>query len=253
MKRTSKELKRIARDILNDRYRVPMAAFAATTLIATVIESPFSFSMGDNPTNMQLVISLIAELLISVVSFVLGCGVAKIHLSMTRGNDFRIRDIFDPFKKNTDRFFIAGFLFLLMIFVSMIPVIGGFTYAVIADFSVVSIVIAAATGILSLILSCYFMLTYHFIGYITLDHPELKCLEVFKECRLLMHGNRLRLLYILLSFIGYGLLVLCSFGIASLWFVPYQTETLVIFYLDCTDELNRIPVRSYEKTATTQF
>lgn len=43
MKRTSKELKRIARDILNDRYRVPMAAFAATTLIATVIESPFSF------------------------------------------------------------------------------------------------------------------------------------------------------------------------------------------------------------------
>ena len=236
MKRTSKELKRIARDILNDRYRVPMAAFAATTLIATVIESPFSFSMGDNPTNMQLVISLIAELLISVVSFVLGCGVAKIHLSMTRGNDFRVRDIFDPFKKNTDRFFI-----------------GGFTYAVIADFSVVSIVIAAATGILSLILSCYFMLTYHFIGYITLDHPELKCLEVFKECRLLMHGNRLRLLYILLSFIGYGLLVLCSFGIASLWVVPYQTETLVIFYLDCTDELNRIPVRSYEKTATTQF
>ena len=86
-----------------------------------------------------------------------------------------------------------------------------------------------------------------------LDHPELKCLEVFKECRLLMHGNRLRLLYILLSFIGYGLLVLCSFGIASLWVVPYQTETLVIFYLDCTDELNRIPVRSYEKTATTQF
>ena len=97
------------------------------------------------------------------------------------------------------------------------------------------------------------MLTYHFIGYITLDHPELKCLEVFKECRLLMNGNRLRLLYILLSFIGYGLLVLCSFGIASLWVVPYQAETLVIFYLDCTDELNRIPVRSYEKTATTQF
>lgn len=253
MKRTSKELKRIARDILNDRYRVPMAAFAATTLIATVIESPFSFSMGDNPTNMQLVISLIAELLISVVSFVLGCGVAKIHLSMTRGNDFRVRDIFDPFKKNTDRFFIAGFLFLLMIFVSMIPVIGGFTYAVIADFSVVSIVIAAATGILSLILSCYFMLTYHFIGYITLDHPELKCLKFLKNADFSCMATVCVCFIFWLSFIGYGLLVLCSFGIASLWVVPYQTETLVIFYLDCTDELNRIPVRSYEKTATTQF
>ena len=135
----------------------------------------------------------------------------------------------------------------------MIPVIGGFTYAVIADFSVVSIVIAAATGILSLILSCYFMLTYHFIGYITLDHPELKCLEVFKECRLLMHGNRLRLLYILLSFIGYGLLVLCSFGIASLWVVPYQTETLVIFYLDCTDELNRSEERRVGKECRSRW
>lgn len=68
-----------------------------------------------------------------------------------------------------------------------------------------------------------------------------------------MHGNRLRLLYILLSFIGYGLLVLCSFGIASLWVVPYQAETLVIFYLDCTDELNRIPVRSYEKLLQPNF
>ena len=202
---------------------------------------------------MQLVISLIAELLISVVSFVLGCGVAKVHLSMTRGNDFRLRDIFDPFKRNTDRFFIAGFIFLLMIFVSMLPVIGSFTYAVIVDFTLTSIVITIVTGILSLILSCYFMLTYHFIGYITLDHPELKSREIFKECILLMHGNRMRLLYILFSFIGYGLLILCSFGIASLWVVPYQTETLVIFYLDCTGELNRIPVRSYTNTDTTQF
>ena len=67
-----------------------------------------------------------------------------------------------------------------------------------------------------------------------------------------MHGNRLRLLYILLSFIGYGLLVLCSFGIASLWVVPYQTETLVIFYLDCTDELNRIPVAAAITIETTE-
>ena len=134
----------------------------------------------------------------------------------------------------------------------MIPVIGGFTYAVIADFSVVSIVIAAATGILSLILSCYFMLTYHFIGYITLDHPELKCLEVFKECRLLMHGNRLRLLYILLSLSDMAYWFSVPLDIASLMVVISDRDTRY-FYLDCTDELNRIPVRSYEKTATTQF
>lgn len=38
MKRPSKEMKRIARDILNDRYGVPMGAFVAVSIIVAVMD-----------------------------------------------------------------------------------------------------------------------------------------------------------------------------------------------------------------------
>ena len=40
MSRSSSELKRISRDILNNRYSVPMAAFLTASLIPTLIEIP---------------------------------------------------------------------------------------------------------------------------------------------------------------------------------------------------------------------
>ena len=49
MSRSSSELKRISRDILNNRYSVPMAAFLTASLIPTLIEIPFSMTLGDYP------------------------------------------------------------------------------------------------------------------------------------------------------------------------------------------------------------
>ena len=48
----------------------------------------------------------------------------------------------------------------------------------------------------------------------------------------MMRGNKFRYFYMLLSFLGYWLLILLSFGIAMLWVVPYQTMTTVDFYYD---------------------
>jgi uncharacterized membrane protein len=62
-----------------------------------------------------------------------------------------------------------------------------------------------------------------------------------------MKHKRFKLLGLLLSFIGYDILIACSLGIASLWVNPYITESQTIFYLDATGELDHIPVRSYEQ------
>ena len=55
--------------------------------------------------------------------------------------------------------------------------------------------------------------------------------------------------YILFSFLGWGALAICSFGIAALWISPYMTQTLLTFYLDGTGELDQIPVRDYDQEA----
>ena len=47
-----------------------------------------------------------------------------------------------------------------------------------------------------------------------------------------MNGHRLRLLYLILSFIGLDILEVLSFGIGALWIEPYKMQTYALFYSD---------------------
>lgn len=252
MKRTSKELKRISRDILNDRYRVPMGAFVAASIITAAIEIPFSLSMGDNPTTMQLIISLIAEFIIALIAFVLNVGIALVHFNMTRNLPYKISQIFIPLRKNTERFFGAGLLTSLIVLAAFLPLIIGSLFFYYNDISALSVGILIVTALISIAAGIYLSLTYNFVSFLLLEHSDMGVVAAFKECRLFMNGNRRQLFYLLLSFIGWWLLIACSFGIAALWVSPYMNQTLIIFYLDCTGELDNIPVRSYASREKTQ-
>ena len=245
MKRSSKEIKRISRDILNDRYSVPMGAFVAASFIPMAIEIPFSMSMNDTPATSQMIITLLAEFLISLVAFVLSAGVTLVHLNMTRNREFKVIQIFSPFRHRTENYFGAAFLTALLFLIGMLPLFGGLLFSYFSNDSIPSRIVLAATAILSVILDFYLLLTYNFVSFLLLDNPQLGIIAAFKECRLLMKNNRRRLLYLLFSFIGWDALTLCSFGIAALWVAPYKNQTFVIFYMDCTGELDYIPVRQY--------
>ncbi len=245
MKRTSKELKRIARDMINNRYSIPMGAFVIASLIPAVIEIPFSLSSGEYPTMAQRIIILLAEYLILLISQVLGTGVAYVHLNMTRNRKFKLIDVFWPFRSGAERFFGASVLLSLLAVSGCLPLVVGIIYFYFAELSVVSVTILILTGIVTVVLCAAIILNYNFITYFLLDYPQMKVTAAFQECRLMMKGNKKRLLYILLSFLGWDILILCSLGIASLWVNPYMTQTMVTFYLDCTGELDRIPVRNY--------
>ena len=245
MKRTSKELKRIARDILNNRYTIPMGAFVTAGLIPSVIEIPFSLSDVAYPTTSQIVICCLAQFLILLVGQVLDAGVAQIHLNMTRAKEFKLGQIFDPFRQGADRFFGAAFLFFIFTLLLCLPMFAGTVYFYYTDVTATSIVALIAGILVSLIFVIAFTLNYQMVFFFLLDYPKMKVINAFKESRLLMKGNKKRFLYILFSFIGWNLLVVCSLGIAGLWVTPYQTQTIITLYLDCTGELDRIPVRNY--------
>lgn len=247
MKRTSKELKRIARDILNNRYTIPMGAFVTAGLIPAVIEIPFSMFTGDNPTTKQLIITGLAEFLIMLIGQVLTIGVYQVHLNMTRSKEFRLSQIFDPFRSSAERHFGASLLYFIFSILACVPGILGTVYFYFTDITATSIGILCVGLVLSMILAIIITLNYQMIFFLLLDHPQMKVRDAFKESRLMMRGNKMRLFYITLSFIGWDLLNLCSLGIAALWITPYQTETLIVFYLDCKAELDQLPVRDYSK------
>lgn len=245
MKRSSKELKRISRDLLNDRYGVPMGAFVLANVIVVAVGIPFSMSMGETPTPLQLVIALLAQYLITLISFVLNAGVIRVHLNMTRAREFKITQIFAPFKEQAERFFGAAFLISLLSIACCLPCIAGGIFFYLSDMSLISTIVFIITALVSFAIGLYICITYNFVSFFLLDCSQMRVIAAFKESRHLMHGNRWRFFYILLSFIGWELLIACSLGIASLWVNPYMNQTYVCFYLDCTGELDQIPVRSY--------
>lgn len=247
MKRTSRELKRIARDLLNNRYTVPMGAFVAACLIPTLIEIPFSMSLGDYPATSQLIITWVADFLILLIAQVLSTGSSLVHLNMTRGKTYGISQIFAPFKSGAERYFGAALLFFSLTLLTLAPAAGGGIYFYRTKLSGLSAAVLALSVLLSLLFFIMLLLYYRLAFLFLLDYPQMKVTAAFKESRHLMKGNKKRLFRILCSFLGWGALILFSFGIAALWVSPYMTQTLIIFYLDCTGELDRIPVRDYGK------
>lgn len=164
----------------------------------------------------------------------LDTGVMLVHMNMTRGQTYRIRDVFTPFRNGAERFFLAAVLFDVFLVIAGIPAIAGVLYFYKTGVSGLSGALLAAGSILGLIFTFYVLLTYRMVFFFLLDHPHLSVRDAFRTCRKFMRGRRRKLLYILFSFLGWGALAICSFGIAALWISPYMTQTLLTFYLDGT-------------------
>ena len=145
--------------------------------------------------------------------------------------------VFYGFKNHPDRYIIAGLFLIIATLISCIPVITGAVLFFVLDKSPAAIAVLVILGIVSTILAVFVQMWYALALYLLLDHPQMKARESLKISRQIMKGNKGRLFYIYLSFIGLQILCLLSLGIGSLWVYPYQSQTLVIFYLDVVGEI----------------
>ena len=55
-------------------------------------------------------------------------------------------------------------------------------------------------------------------------------MEVLRESKEMMHGNKMDLFLLHLSFIGWALLCVLTLGIGNLWLVPYMNASYASFY-----------------------
>jgi uncharacterized membrane protein len=73
-------------------------------------------------------------------------------------------------------------------------------------------------------------LAYSQAFFLLKDHPEYGALEAIRESRKRMKGYKRKLFLLYLSFIGWGILSLFTFGIGLLWLIPYVYASLAAFY-----------------------
>ena len=91
--------------------------------------------------------------------------------------------------------------------------------------------------------------SYAMTPYIMAENPHMTATEVLRESARMMKGNKWRLFCLQLSFFGYRLLSLVTFGLAELWVAPYVGQAKAHFYhhisgrsavRDMVEELSKI-------------
>ncbi|MCI7378725.1 MAG: DUF975 family protein [Bacteroidales bacterium] len=78
--------------------------------------------------------------------------------------------------------------------------------------------------------------SYALTPYIIMDEPELTAKQAIARSCEIMQGRRWKLFCLYLSFIGWGILCLLTFGIGFLWLVPYMNASIAAFYEDARAE-----------------
>ncbi len=153
-----------------------------------------------------MVVAVVFSFIYMIIGGAVGIGYSKFNLDLMDGNEARVGTLFDYFSE-WKKGFTARLLQLIYIFLwSLLFVIPG----IMASFS------------------------YVMVHYVMADHPEMTAKEALRESKKIMHGNRWRFFCMTLSFIGWELLGILTFGIGMLWVVPYQQAAIAAFYRDIT-------------------
>lgn len=103
--------------------------------------------------------------------------------------------------------------------------------------------IALLVGIFTLLGTLLFIIpgiiayiNYYFVFYIALDNPELDDIEVLKASKEIMYGHKFEFFVLIISFFGWYILGLFTFGLLYFWLTPYMMVTFANFYNEIKDE-----------------
>ena len=116
-----------------------------------------------------------------------------------------------------------------------------------------SIKVSFFVGVLTLLWSLLFIIpgivkaySYSMAYYILAENKGMPALEAIRRSKEMMDGHKMDLFVLSLSFIGWDLLGIVTFGIGYIWIVPYELATMTNFYNEIKNE--KFPIMAQEDT-----
>jgi uncharacterized membrane protein len=187
-------LMRAARESLKGKWGLAILTFVIYTLLTTTTGSV-------RPHGSLLTLS---SMLTLIIGGPLALGAAIFSLSLSRGKEAMLEQIFQGFN-NFSTAFIAYLLVIVYVFLwTLLLIIPG---------------IIAALG-------------YSMTFYILADEPLTKPQDALKKSKSMMDGYKLKLFYLCLRFVLLALLCILTLGIGFLWLIPYVHVCMAKFYDD---------------------
>ena len=90
-------------------------------------------------------------------------------------------------------------------------------------------------SILTVCISVWVQYRYIFCYMILAEYPEMSVIDAFRNSATLMRGNKWRLFCLELSFFGWILLAVCTYGIGIYFLTPYIQTAVAAFYDDISN------------------
>ena len=138
-----------------------------------------------------------------VLGGVMSVGLYIVLMQIARNGSSGIENVFSGFRKGLGNNIVAGILVQLFTFLwALLFIIPG-------------------------IVKAY---SYSMTYMILADNPDMSPTEAIKASQAMMKGNKWRLFCLDLSFIGWILLTILTFGILGFWVTPYNLMAHVEFY-----------------------
>ena len=191
------ELKNKAKESLKGKYG------DAITLI--LITYAINFAAGLIIGFMGLeesIIDLLSNIASIIISGIIGFGTVSYYLKVSRKESVTYKELFSKMNMFWSYIGISLLVGLFTLLWSLLFIIPG--------------IIAA--------------LNYSLVYFIKLDNPELSASDVLEKSKQMMKGHRWDYFVLGLSFLGWSILGLFTFGILYLWLVPYMQVTYANFY-----------------------
>ena len=154
-------------------------------------------------------------------------GTQKLYLNIAKGRRVSAFDVFKGFSDGAhlSHFFSVILIILLIQILIMVPeTVIGIVYGKRSmDYKITSYIASFIMYIVALFLSM--------AGFASADHPEMGAWEAIGVSLHLMRKRKFKLMCLELSFIGWFVIFVITFGIAGLWIIPYFNTSLSVFYL----------------------
>lgn len=141
---------------------------------------------------------------------------------------------------------------IILVAVSVFILIGGLVFTVIAtntssDSSTIFTILAGIfliVGYIGYIASLIYLfvkdLLYVLSYYVMHDNPNMTAKQIVEESERIMKGQRGKYFGLELSFFGWILLAILTFGIGIIFLMPYMQISVAIFYEDKIGKLNEV-------------
>lgn len=175
-------------------------------VIITLIYFAVTYIFGLCLSGIGTVTKVNAISIVSILLLPLMWGYAIFFLNLVRNDNAGKNTLFDGFKSGK-----YGRLFTTLLIGTLIEAVG------FALFIIPGIILA---------------LMYSQVCFIMKDDENIKNMDALKLSADMMKGHKMELFWLTLSFIGWLILAMITFGIGMLWLNPYIYTTLAHYYED---------------------